>query len=66
MTHREPTSYNNRKKDAQLLYIIVFASSRLPQALEQGTFVGGNRDDFFANHVMRHTAERAQESEQIQ
>ena len=42
------TAYNNRKKDAQLLYIIVFGSSRLLQALEQSTFVGVNRDDFFA------------------
>ena len=54
MTHREPTSYNNRKKDAQLLYMIGFASSRLPQALEQSTFVSVNRDDFFANHVICH------------
>ena len=41
-------AYNNRKKDAQLLYTVEFASSRLPQALERSTFVGGNRDDFFA------------------
>ncbi len=49
---RRATALNNRKKDAQLLYTIVFASSRLPQALELRAFVGGNRDDFFAVDVI--------------
>ncbi len=50
---RRATATNNRKKDARLLYMMELASSRLPRAMELCTFVGGNRDDFFLQDVMR-------------
>jgi hypothetical protein len=46
---------NNRKEDAQLLYMMVLASSRLP--LYHGyfaKFICSNRDGFSAVDVMRH------------
>lgn len=46
-------AYNNRKKDAQLLYIMVFASSHFAALVELRAFIASKRDDFFANHVKR-------------
>ena len=58
-------AHNIRKKDAQLLYMMELASSRLPQALELRTPVRGNRDDFFANHVMRNAPRRSNQMVEI-
>ncbi len=48
-------SANNRKEDAQLLYTMVFASSRFGAVVELRTFVAPKRDDFFAADVSRNS-----------
>ena len=60
------TSHNNRKEDAQLLYIMEFASSRLPQAMELRPFICGKRDDFFAVDVRRHALAQALEHQEVE
>jgi hypothetical protein len=45
---------NNRKEDAHLLYIMVFASSWFAAPVELRTFIASKRDDFFAVDVIRH------------
>ena len=53
---RRPRAANNREEDAHLLYVMVFASSRLVSLLD-GTHVylwTTKRDDFFRRHVKRH------------
>ncbi len=47
---------NNRKEDAHLLYVTVFASSCFAAPVELRTFIASKRDDFFAVDVMRHFA----------
>jgi hypothetical protein len=44
---RRKRTANNRKEDAQLLYTMVFASSRFAALIELRTFMASKRDELF-------------------
>lgn len=46
---RRATATNNRKKEAQLLYTMEFASSRFAALIELRTFMASKRDGLFCD-----------------
>ncbi len=48
---------NNRKEDAHLLYIMVFASSCFAAPIELRTSIASKRGDFFAVDVRRNATD---------